>query len=104
MRAADKKRKRSLANHRFLLISVVGLLFIASFLVSRSLRPALPDPTKHEGVGRGVAEVLLQGPLVQGPLGGTGSGATGRARNRRPTPGIDPPAPFLGSVVPALSP
>ena len=64
MRAADKKRKRSLANHRFLLISVVGLLFIASFLVSRSLRPALPDPTKHEGVGRGVAEVLLQGPLA----------------------------------------
>ncbi len=64
MRAAEKKRKRSLANHRFLLISVVGLLFIASFLVSRSLRPALPDPTKHEGVGRGVAEVLLQGPLA----------------------------------------
>ena len=70
MRAADKKRKRSLANHRFLLISVVGLLFIASFLVSRSLRSALPDPTKHEGVGRGVAEVLLQGPLLQGPLAG----------------------------------
>ena len=64
MCAADTKRKRSWADHRFSLISLVGLLFIASFLVSRSLRSGLPDPTKHAGVGRGVPEILLQGPLA----------------------------------------
>ena len=64
MCATEQKREIFFYNRRFLLVGVVGLVFAASLLFSRSLRPGLPVPTEHQGVGRVLAEIQLQGPTV----------------------------------------
>lgn len=43
-------------------ILLVGVIIVLSIVLSRSMRQQLPQPTGHQGVGRTLLEVHLQGP------------------------------------------
>jgi thiol-disulfide isomerase/thioredoxin len=60
-----KNRSFPAAGGRLGAILLVGLIFLFSIWLSRSMRQRLSPPTKHQGVGRSLLEVHLQGP---GPM------------------------------------